>query len=109
MKALFLAIPLAVAGCGYNCQSTCFRIYDPSECAVVIAGVQSSERIRDCITECENALDAVGPMGTYDPNSAGGTSRHVLQNERQAAEWMDCVWAAECTELDPVAGVCHPI
>lgn len=97
---------LWLGGCGYNCQSTCFRIHDPSACAVEIAGQTPQSRIQDCTTQCENALDRVGPMGSYDPTLR---SQESLLNEQQAAAWMDCVWAVECSELDPVTGACHPL
>ncbi|HHO53217.1 MAG TPA: hypothetical protein ENK18_20665 [Deltaproteobacteria bacterium] len=96
----------AVGACGYNCQSTCFRIHDPSACAVEIAGQTPQSRIQDCTVQCENALERVGPMGSYDPTLR---SQESLLNEQQAAAWMDCVWAVECSELDPVTGACHPL
>jgi len=101
---------LGLGGCGYNCQSTCFRIYDPSACAVVIPGSTPEALKRSCISECDEALSGVGTMGGYDPRTQGNPQiATVLENERQAAEWMDCVWEAECTQLQPPGGICHPI
>ncbi len=58
---------LASVGCGENCQSSCQKIYDPSECGVQIGGVTSTELTRSCISDCQDALANTGPMGDYDP------------------------------------------
>lgn len=110
--ALAAAAAAVFMGCGYDCQSTCIRIYDPAECdiAAQIGGASDAELERQCIDECENALKNVGPMGSYDPRTQRNPLvNEVLQNERQAAEWMDCVWEADCSQLDPASGICHPI
>ena len=110
MRAAIAAVLLV--GCGYDCQSTCLRIYDPSECDVSakIGGATDQELTRQCVQECEYALQQVGPMGSYDPRTQRNPLvNETLKNERQAAEWMDCVWEAECSQLDPASGICHPI
>ncbi len=112
MRALLLLVPVAVVGCGYDCQSTCRRVYDESECNVAaeIGGASSDELIRQCVDECETALRKVGSMGSYDPRTQRNPLvDEQLENERQAAEWMDCVWEADCSQLDPASGICHPI
>lgn len=102
------ALVLLAAGsvaCGENCQSACGKIYDPAECGVQIGGVTAAELTRDCVNQCEDALAQTGPMGTYDPNTRRDPlSPSVVENEKQAAAWMDCVAAATCEDLEPSTG-----
>lgn len=110
LPALLGLAALGLAGCDKNCQNTCSRIYDASECGVVIPGVTTEALKRDCEAECETALKQAGEMGDYNPyNLRNPMENPVLENERQAAAWMDCVWDAECPELDPASGICAPI
>lgn len=103
-----VAAPL-VAGCTKNCQNTCERIYG-AECGITLPGISSDELQGDCQNECEQALQTPGAMGSYNPyNQRDPTKDFHLENEKQAAEWMDCVWQATCEDLDPVTGVCYPI
>lgn len=110
LVAAVVGLALAGAGCDKNCQNTCYRLYDPSECAIHIGGVSEKDLKDQCISECTAALKSTGPMGTYDPYVPHDVDSPELQNEKQAAEWMDCVWAATCEELEPVSGgICDPI
>ena len=96
---------LASVGCGENCQSSCQKIYDPSECGVQIGGVTSTELTRSCISECQDALANTGPMGDYDPfTRRDPLNPKTIDNEKQAAAWMDCVAAATCEDLEPSTG-----
>lgn len=109
-----LAVGSVVAlgtGCGENCQSTCGRIYDQSECGISVSGVPSKTLRDSCTVDCENALDNAGEMGSYNPyNRANPVDPPALENERQAAEWMDCVWSSDCADIDPAqGGMCSPI
>lgn len=97
-----------LVGCGPNCQSTCQRIYDPNECGIAVPGESWQESSRRCADSCEDALDRPGEVGDYNPfeHQTGGASAE-LENEKQAALWMDCVEATQCEDIDD--GVCAPI
>ena len=107
------------AGCGENCQSTCDHIYSESECDVRELGRTADRSIRDCVARCENALQQVGDLGDYDPYvKRPATEKVELENEKQAAAWIDCVWdfapqqgpSAGCVDIDPATGgYCAPI
>ncbi|MEQ1501074.1 MAG: hypothetical protein ABMB14_02540 [Myxococcota bacterium] len=108
--ALAAALGSAVGGCSHNCQDSCARLYDPAQCGIAIPGVSLEDSRGRCEESCETALKNSGPMGEYNPyNRANPSDPPELGNERQAAEWMDCVWAVECSELDPVTGICAPV
>ncbi|MCA9491878.1 MAG: hypothetical protein KC621_18225 [Myxococcales bacterium] len=110
IAAVALLAALGAAGCDKNCQNTCYHIYDPGECGINIGGVSEKDLKDQCISECTEALKRTGPMGTYDPYVPHDTENVELQNEKQAAEWMDCVWSATCEELEPTSGgICDPI
>ena len=95
------------SGCGESCNTACFKAYDERECNVDTPGQMADARIRECIADCRSALRRVGPMGDYSPFGSGGLERVQLQNERQAAAWMDCIGESECSELQ--AGRCNPL
>ncbi|MEM6930248.1 MAG: hypothetical protein AAF602_25130 [Myxococcota bacterium] len=94
-------------GCGENCNATCFRAYDEGQCRVDTPGVQREQRINECIAECRSALRQVGPIGDYSPFASGGLQQVELENEVQAAAWMDCIAESECSQLQ--AGRCNPL
>lgn len=110
---------LGLTGCGETCQSTCTHVYDPAECGITIAGVQSNALIADCIDECEDALATPGDIGNYNPTVNSAASENIeLLTDQQAAAWIDCVWDAapepgpqpSCSQLDPKnGGICAPI
>ena len=105
------AIAALSSGCEENCQSTCGRIYNQSECGISVSGVPVKTLRDSCVTECETALKNAGEMGSYNPrNRANPIDPPELENERQAAAWMDCVWSVECVDLEPSGGgMCPPI
>lgn len=103
---------LMATGCATtDCQSTCQRIYDESgsNCGIKIPGFDSqSEPLAQCIQGCEYALDRPGELGAYDPNVPNRSGSDIdLENERQAAEWMECVAAVPCEDLS--SGYCAPL
>ena len=116
VRALLGLVGLFMAGCGPNCQSTCAHVFDESECSIARPGIDSYEQIKNCVTACEYALSQPGEIGDYDPDRPNYSSNLELENERQAAAWMDCVWATapegsisgsdECRALDE--GYCAP-
>ncbi len=104
-----VALLLAGAGCDKNCQNTCYRIYDPGECGIQVSGLSEQELKDTCVFNCTQALKEAGDMGTYDPYAPSPNENPSLDNEKQAAAWMDCVWQAECSQLEVVGGICKPI
>lgn len=106
-----LAAIAVAAGCDQNCQNTCARIYSTSECGITIAGVDANTSRVNCVEACQTALTKSGEMGDYNPyNHPNPSDPPELENERQAAAWMECVWSREtCDDLDPATGVCAPI
>lgn len=108
-SAIVLTVPL-LSACGPNCQTTCTRIYSSAEngCGIAVPGRDEDQVIRDCVDECEFALARPGEIGDYDPNTRNTSGTAIeLQNEKQAAIWMDCVEQTDCVALDD--GFCAPI
>lgn len=100
---------LGVTGCGPNCQSTCQTLFGeaPDYCALTVPGKPLDESRKACVTQCEQALAQAGDVGDYDPfnQNLTGVSVH-LDNEKQAALWMDCVEQHSCQDLSE--GFCAP-
>jgi len=115
---LTATLSLGAVGCGHDCQDTCRHIYDPSECNIVKPGASAESLLNDCISECETAMDNNGELGDYTPYSHSPAFENLtLENEKQAALWIECVWdaapddgpSAGCQDLDPATGICAPI
>jgi hypothetical protein len=98
-----------LSGCGRNCQNSCARIYE--DCQIAVGGVSVAESMADCSQECEDALQQTGNMNGYDPRGRDlAGDAFELQNDIQAAAWMDCIWDSTCEEIDPrTGGLCWPI
>ena len=93
------------SGCGANCQMVCQKAFRADECNLKVPGETNQENlVRDCILECENALKSTGQLNGYDPNTPLSGETYTLENEKQAAVWMDCVNETACEFLDE--GVC---
>jgi len=109
------ALLIFLSGCGPNCQSTCQRIYGNGvnadaieDCAIQRPGRTQSDLIDTCMDNCENALDQPGELGVYDPYTRTSSNQSVeLENERQAAVWMECVNETDCERMGQ--GYCAPI
>jgi hypothetical protein len=118
IRASLILASAAAIGCGYNCQDTCNHVYAQSECNVSTGQIEESLKIDECIEVCQDALQRNGELDGYDPYSPykGGT-QPVIENEKQAAYWMECVWdnapepgpQAGCSLLEPTEGFCAPI
>lgn len=103
-----ILVPLALwSGCGPDCQSTCHTLYDDGQCNIPTPGRDMEDAFSDCVNECEYALSRTGEMGDYNPDkqNTSGTSP-VLENEVQAAAWMDCIEETSCEVIDE--GYCAP-
>jgi len=110
LVGVLLGASVLAAGCGPDCQSTCQRIYSTVEggCGIQVPGRTRDESIRSCVTSCEDALVRPGQLGDYDPNTRSSNGETVtLENEKQAAAWMDCIQEADCLALDD--GFCAPL
>lgn len=97
-----------LSGCGPDCQSTCNRLYNESECNIQSPGATREELLGRCNTECGNALDVPGEVGDYNPNEYTPSNENIeLENDKRAAVWMDCVAATSCEFLND--GYCAPV
>jgi hypothetical protein len=106
---------LALTACGPNCQSTCNRLYSSGsnsdgveDCSISRPGRSDTDLIDTCLTECEQALSEPGEIGAYDPFVQQGSNTSIeLENERQAALWMECIEEQSCQRLSE--GYCAPV
>ncbi len=104
-----IAAAALAAGCGPNCQSTCERLYTESECNIQRAGRDVDWLLGECRTMCEDALKNPGEIGEYDPYTQSGYGSSVqLNNEQQAALWMQCVSEMDCEKIDE-DNYCAPV
>jgi hypothetical protein len=118
------AVTLWTTGCGTDCQSACTKLYgtapncgDPSGDdpdaegyveGLIGAGQTREKMTRQCMDECENALDKPGDAGDYNPNEfTKATDTVSLENDEMAALWMDCIDEQSCDNL--ANGYCAPV
>ncbi|TNE87938.1 MAG: hypothetical protein EP330_16740 [Deltaproteobacteria bacterium] len=114
MRLALIALPLIgllASGCGPTCASTCGKIYGQladGNCNQRIPGEDPTASFDRCVEECEFALSQPGELNGYNPHERI-TSGEIpdLENEKQAAAWMDCVDELSCELLDD--GFCAPI
>lgn len=93
-----VGLAAVLAGCGPTCQDSCRRMYAEDQCDAGTAGLSTETVIGECTRVCQSALQVPGPDvdaadRRFNPEvlvPAG--SAPTLENERQAAAWMDCVW-----------------
>ena len=72
------------------------------------AGQTREKMRRQCMDECEGALEKPGDAGDYDPNKfTKATETVTLENDEMAALWMDCVEEQSCENL--AEGYCSPV
>ena len=118
-----VAVSLFLSGCGNDCQSTCTKLYgtapncgDPSGDpdsenyfrGLVTFGQTREKKMRQCMDECEGALEKPGEVGEYAPTEYTPSDVAVtLENDRQAAVWMECVESHSCENL--ASGYCAPV
>jgi len=106
--SLMPLLSILLTGCGPSCQSTCEKLYQEDECNTVRPGRDTKELLQDCNNSCEDALTEPGEIGEYNPYSnEGSSSSIVLENEQQAALWMDCIAEQACDKISD--GYCAPV
>ena len=99
---------LLLTACGPDCQETCNKLYNESECNIQSPGATREELLGRCNTECENSLDVAGEVGDYNPNEYTPSNESIeLGNDKQAAVWMDCIAETSCEFLTD--GYCAPV
>ena len=103
LLALVVITSSVMTGCGNDCQSTCQRLYgDEPNCSIKRPGKNRDELIQFCEDECKQALRTPGDVGNYTPSKRTPRDETpLLENDKQAALWMDCVEETDCTYLDP--------
>ncbi len=109
---LLLALVAGAAGCATDCQSSCEKIWAETGCGTpdptIFDEASRDARIAECMQHCEGAMLKYGDPGPYEPNIAVSQSASpCLENQRQAAMWMECVDLAACETLEK--NVCAPI
>ena len=103
-----VSVGLLAVGCGPDCQNSCNKLYQESQCGIERPGTTLNERLSYCMEECEGALEVPGDQGAYDPNDQRPRSETPqLENDEQAAAWMDCVDKTACENLEK--NYCAPV
>ena len=111
---LVLLVAVLATGCGPDCYSSCEKLFGDAadECDIQIPGKSGEsgrqEMIAQCATHCQAAMRNNGDIGDYTPNErASGDDDIALENEKQAALWMDCVAETSCDNLNK--NYCAPV
>lgn len=104
-----VAVTSTLAACGPDCQSSCLKLYSENECDIQVPGVSREQLIQDCNTTCNNALESTGEIRPeYKPNEFTPSDKSLtIENDREAALWMDCVDENACLKLEE--GYCSGI
>lgn len=108
MRSALIALVVlgsCIAACGdtRSCQNACRRAFREEQCNFQVPGSEPNRLVQRCITECEGALKVNGDLNGYDPDiyeSVDRTQRFELENEAQAAAWMDCVIETNCEDIN---------
>ena len=83
------------------------------DCSISAPDKGKDELTRDCESQCKTALRTPGKPDGYEPNQKTPKNETVvLENDKQAALWMDCVEDHACKYLDPredEGGFCAPV
>ena len=102
-----------VSACGPDCQSTCEKLYSKGgECKFTSPGDETGEEnFNRCLEECQSAIAVPGAAGDYSPEEKTPSSQSIkLENDQQAAMWMDCVAEKSCELIKTSGGrFCAPI
>ncbi|MFN7145846.1 MAG: hypothetical protein ACK4YP_18870 [Myxococcota bacterium] len=99
---------------GPSCYDACEKLFGDGDgqCNIVVPGKDGAsgraEMTSSCIAHCESAMNRAGEIGDYAPNErAPGGEDISLDNEQQAALWMDCVSETSCDNLNK--NYCAPV
>lgn len=114
MRSLLLLVPVALfaTGCGPDCQSSCDKLFGdaPGQCDLAsgLPGVDPQNLRADCLSHCNGAMARNGEVsGDFNPDErSSGADEVTLDNEKEAALWMDCVADSSCENLNE--GYCAP-
>lgn len=101
LRAILLAPLLTVVGtgCGPDCYSACAKLYQ-EECNISAPGQTQDDLLSECVDECQAALKTPGEVGSFDPLRPQSSSNAIeIENDRQAAVWMDCVDQTSCENI----------
>jgi len=95
--------------CGPNCQSTCNRIYQPSECGIPSPGQTTEALLLKCLDLCETNLEKPGEVrAEYTPDQYTPSDDPIeFTNAEEVALWMECVNGQACELISD--GYCAPI
>jgi hypothetical protein len=105
VSALAPLVVLASA-CGeapLDCFASCDKLFGnlAEQCAIVVPGRSAQEMTNDCVASCDHALARSGELGSYNPDErSSGADDISLENEQQAAAWMDCIHETSCDLLN---------
>ncbi len=107
-----LVLPWMIS-CGPDCQTTCEKLYaQGAACEFTSAGDPNGEKnFTRCMETCNEAIQTPGDAGDYNPNEKTPSSQSIdLENDQQAALWMDCIEEKSCELLKTSGGrFCAPI
>ena len=114
MRALlvfFLTLPACATS---DCLTSCQKIWgdQSGQCNLqdesILSDADRQDQINSCKSSCQTALARYGDLGGYEPNQKRQQSDTVcLENEQQAAVWIDCVTATACEDLQ--SNWCAPV
>ena len=98
-----------LTACGPDCQTTCNKLYQSYECGIARPGMETSDLLQRCMTDCNSAMSKPGLIGDYNPlGDYSNQEVPQLKNDQQAAAWMDCIANASCPLLETYK-TCAPI
>ena len=106
MRATTFASFLVFAGCAteapLDCYTSCDKLFGDAagQCLIVVPGRTAQEMTNDCVASCDHALARAGELGSYNPDErSSGADDISIDNEQQAAAWMDCIHDTSCDLL----------
>lgn len=115
MRALALLSVVFLAACGtqHDCQTACLKLFGNQDgnCNIQVPGKSGDQGRQDmistCSDHCEQAMGQAGEAGDYNPNERTSGNEDVgLENDAQAALWMDCIDETACDDLN--SNYCAP-
>ncbi len=90
----------------HDCVSSCEKLFGATngQCDIQVPGHTGADgqsyMLNECENYCQQAMDKAGDVGTYNPLvRTSGNEKVGLDNDAQAALWMDCVDTTACSDL----------